>query len=1156
MDNHPKLAQDDEPPNTLASNTRPNPNESILGIPNLFNNASFAQASIFSNAGQHAMTSPSSTHASIFSDVSRSTNISPISVQTSIFGDVSRGNGGSSKSIIPRPESGQPGAPTPEVDMTANGTRTDADAASNSDADGDPETRRDENDQNEDIVDSNASSRSASSSPEAPDCPGSAPTAKEALPFSFPRTSYRSSPSIEYDPQTSLRDFSIMFSSSNRRHAAIKGQAQRVGAAGADKDDSGTYDPSMEHKRNTRPTRVKKKENGAGDGSLRTGGETVGAAGTRSARKTKAHGSYELIITIGLAGEEGLEYLRKITPGPEGDDRKLSPIREADDEDSGDNDDEEAEYPIHSTRRKKIKLSHNQRSDGLTLQDLSYGHPQRRGCKSCFEAGDDQCSLIEHRHEWPCEGCQDAGVDCELISPPELKVSCIRCREMLRKRRSFADDGGKGVDACQACEEANVKCIAGPKAGSGSSMRMNEVLANVGMKKKQNLKARGGNTKKILPTTSTATTKKSQTMLRKWVPCNRCKYEFKGKCSLKKDDEGPCNRCIKANVPCTFTMLPTILSTPSNSNVKDKGKETEDPKESSPVFRTPQDLTQTIILESTKLNDRVWRTTHPHVRRTKAQQKAFERAQSSDSSDVQLMSTTPMIQPHQSNALAQTSTPSYSQNKVISTALPPNFIMSQNGIRTIIITTAFSHPIIFNYLRDPLSRYPACTFHANPFFGLFGFGAREVTVVPWPSINGAGYEELENGHGDSEVGEEKTRMCVKCTYDRVKILGCEEHVMKILEGVDQRMWDSGMVSKSVQACKCGLDEGRWGKGNGGEPEKGSIAELVWRARWCAVCPSPGAWICEHGGSGRSESGSMQNSNTGKRGCGLILCDTCHELHAKIQKGGRKGRRAVLGRVIQLAGEASRRSDYPDGVRADAGLLREDGELYVRRQMGGCGGTTGEGDVRGRRTAERGVANRGIEAVDADSSGLSKVRSNAHDMGSGERKVKGGARFTVALPATERVDNTLAKKPKGKVVEKPRPRQILDSVMVSEGEVVHELVASIAEIPKWKGKGGDRLKSTQMSDEDENSEGNVAMMEGILEMGRDVTVRRSAAFEGDLTGDGEISGKWKGKGVDRRVNDMARNVERDLDMDVNMEEGKVTKSVDNEWEFREIIELSD
>ncbi|KAB8300975.1 hypothetical protein EYC80_002899 [Monilinia laxa] len=1149
MDNNPNLAQGDEPPNTLTNNIQPNPNESIFGIPNLFNNTNFAQASIISNAGENAMISPTSTHTSIFSDVSSSTNISPISAQTSIFGDVSRGNQASPtsftqasfisnapNSIIPRPESALLNTPTPEVDMDAISTETDSDIDSSSDTDGDAETKREKDKKTKDVVDDNTSSRSASSSPEVPDFHGSAMTVTETLPYPFPRTSYHSSPCIEYNPQTSLRNFSIMFSST-RRHAAIKGQAQRVGAAGADRDDSGTYDPNLEHKRNTRTTRVKKKENGGGgDGSLRAGVGTVRAVGAINARKTKVQGSCELIITINLTSEEGLKYLREIAPGPEGNDRKLSPIHEVDDEGSGDNEDEEADYPVHSTRRKKIKISHNQRSDGLTLEDLSYGHPQRRGCKSCFEAGDDECSLIEHQHEWPCEGCQDAGVDCELISPIELKASCIRCREKLRKRCSYADDGGKGVGTCKACEEADVKCIAGPKAGSGSSMRMNEVLANVGIKKKQNLKARGGNAKKVLSASATASTKKSQTMLRKWAPCNRCKHEFKGRCSLKKDDEGPCSRCVKANVPCTFTMLPTIPSTPSNRNVKNKEKETEEPKESSPVSRTPQDLTQTIILESTKLNDRVWRTTHPHVRRTKAQQKAFERAQSSSSANVQLMSTTPMIHPHQSKAIVRTSTLSHNQNKVIPTALPPNFIMSQNGIRTIIIKTAFSHPIIFNYLRDPMSRYPPCTFHTNPFFGLFGFGVREVTVVPWPSINGAGYEELENGHGDSEGGEEKTRMCVKCTYDRVKILGCEEHVMKIVGEIDQGMWNSGMVSKSVQACKRGLDEGRWGRGSGGEPEKGSIAELVWRARWCAVCPSPGAWICEHGEyghgqSGRSESGSTQNSNTGKRGCGLILCDTCHELHAKIQKGGRKGGRAVLGRVIELAGETSRRSDYPDGVRADAGLLRED---------------------------ERGVADRGIEGADADLSGLNKVRSNAHSItgGTGERKVKGGAGFTVAVPTTERVNNTLANKPKGRPVEKPQPRQILDSVMVNKGEVVSDLVASMTKIPKWKGKDGDGFKPTQMSDEDENSEGKVEMMEGVSEMVIDEAIRGSTAFEGELTGDGEISGRWKGKGVDRRANDVARNVERDLYGSVNVKKGKVMKSVDKEWESREIIELSD
>lgn len=154
---------------------------------------------------------------------------------------------------------------------------------------------------------------------------------------------------------------------------------------GADRDDSGTYDPRLEGKgtrtpRNPRSTRITRgrgekskenKENGArdagegGDGGEATPKTGVGTStGTRSGRKTKETGSFQLLVTIKLTSEEGLEYLRGITPGVQGQgaERKISSINadEVDDEGS-ENEDEDVEYTLHSTRRKRVKTEHNQR---------------------------------------------------------------------------------------------------------------------------------------------------------------------------------------------------------------------------------------------------------------------------------------------------------------------------------------------------------------------------------------------------------------------------------------------------------------------------------------------------------------------------------------------------------------------------------------------------------------------------------------------------------------------------------------------------------------------------------------------------------------------------------------------------------------------------
>ncbi|TGO92337.1 hypothetical protein BPOR_0005g00260 [Botrytis porri] len=1112
MDNESNPNSDDDNPNVSNDNNQQNLNENIFGLPNMFNSANFAQASILSKDAESAMASRVSGYTSIFSDVPSSTKDSPVSThtntfsnyssgvmtspvsaqtsisgsvsnthskspvpaQTSIFGDVS-----SSKSTIPNsaqastfsntPNSTietsntiQPIIPSSEVDLLP------PDPEPEQDPDIDPEINLDDNSDIE--MDSDTSSRSTSSSPGAPDF--NAPAAPALETFSLP--SYRSSPSMRCNMPRNFQELSIMFNST-KRTAAIKGQAHRIGTAGADRDDSGTYDPSLERKRNTRSTRATTKKN------KESGGETVKNVSADSGRKTKEQGSFELMVSIKLTSERGLAYLREITPGPEDDERKFPPIHEADDDDSTDDDEEDEDEEVAidnsapSTRRKRIKTSHNRRSDGLNLSDLNNGHPQRRGCKGCFEAGDDECSLIEYSHEWPCESCEDAGIDCELIIPPKLKLSCIRCKEKLRKRCSYADDGGKDVDSCKACEETGAKCIAGPKAGSGPSMQMTDVLENIGAKKKGSSNSKKEIEKKLLATAITTVTNvaKPKAAPRKYVSCNRCRLEFKAKCPLKRDEEGPCNRCIKAKVPCTFIMLPLPITTPSN-----KGKGKANAKEIVPVLRTPQDLTQTIILKSTRVNDREWRTTNPYARRTKTQQKAYERATTSSSSSDEQFWMANSTNKH--NSLSRL--PSYDleySTQATKQLIPPTFALHHKGIRTIIIPTSYAHPLIFNYKRDPMALYPSCDFHSTPFFGLFGYGIRHVTVVPWPSITGTGYEELENGWGDSGAGHEATRMCVKCTYERVKILGCAEHELRPLEGLDERMRDEMLVRDSVKACEEGMMQGKWVKGSGETPERGSRADLVWRAKWCAVCPRPGDWICKSGDTcegRRSLSHSTQGSQSHVKGCGLILCDTCYELHGKVQKGGKKGGRIVLGRVVQLAGSPSRREDYPDGVRADAGFLREDGELFVRTLKGGCAGSKGEvkDGERSLTAGETETVGRGI--------------SGGHD-------------------GMNPVGN---KKRQGKDLDVPRPRQNRDSITVDKGVMAKEEFAITA-----KTKANEKMKTEDRGEEINESIREEKRMERMSCGTVAQAARAREPFTSDFTGSGVASGRWKGKGVDRR-----------------------------------------
>lgn len=376
MDNDSEVnLNDDGKPDIAMDNNQRNSNGGIFGIS--FNNANF---STLSNDVESTLPSPNLTFTNIFSDVSSSINNSPVSAQTSIFssdlnsnltspniaqssifGNVQSNNLAnpasaqvSASSNVPigtttNSHSVQPISSTPEVDLNRQETEPDPDP----DADSDVDPDIDPDDDSEMEVDSNVSSRSSSSSPEAPDFNAEAALAPETL--SLPSETRFSSFPRSTMPRN-FQEFSIMFNST-KRVAAIKGQAQRIGKAGADQDDSGTYDPSLKRKRDTRAIRVKKnKENGGVDGTSKT------RVGTRSERKTKEQGSFELIITIKLTSEKGLKYLKDITPGPKDDGRIFPPIHEADDEHSASGDeDDEVDYSTYSTRRKKIKTSHNLR---------------------------------------------------------------------------------------------------------------------------------------------------------------------------------------------------------------------------------------------------------------------------------------------------------------------------------------------------------------------------------------------------------------------------------------------------------------------------------------------------------------------------------------------------------------------------------------------------------------------------------------------------------------------------------------------------------------------------------------------------------------------------------------------------------------------------
>ena len=96
----------------------------------------------------------------------------------------------------------------------------------------------------------------------------------------------------------------------------------------------------------------------------------------------------------------------------------------------------------------------------------------------------------------------------------------------------------------------------------------------------------------------------------------------------------------------------------------------------------------------------------------------------------------------------------------------PELIGYTLGQRHIFKTTAFCHPIKFNYEPDPMGKEP-CSWCDSPFFGHYGLadddGPRRVEGFYWP--DGSGFEEVQGGY--SERGYSQSKMCVACTSEPV-----------------------------------------------------------------------------------------------------------------------------------------------------------------------------------------------------------------------------------------------------------------------------------------------------------------------------------------------------------------------------------------------------
>ena len=148
-------------------------------------------------------------------------------------------------------------------------------------------------------------------------------------------------------------------------------------------------------------------------------------------------------------------------------------------------------------------------------------------CKQCFNSGI-PCKPSSP-NAWPCEGCRDIGVACELRNGSQKKQQCEACR--LLKLRCEFQDGKEHPGDCHQCGLRGAQCVAAPRLDLPKSLqRLNEATKE----------------------------RPAEEIDQDTTSCYECKTA-KARCSLKeKNGFHKCDRCQKQGLPCNSSSFAPV----------------------------------------------------------------------------------------------------------------------------------------------------------------------------------------------------------------------------------------------------------------------------------------------------------------------------------------------------------------------------------------------------------------------------------------------------------------------------------------------------------------------------------------------------------------------------------------------------------------------
>lgn len=482
----------------------------------------------------------------------------------------------------------------------------------------------------------------------------------------------------------SLQGLSVFFN--RQRRAAAQGPLKGGASGWIDQDDSGTYDPAQKLKRLTHAKvkagarRAKRKQELVSDTDDDNDNEE---SEDRYSRKNVGYG---LMMTFSFVKPASKSYLRSITPSFSEEEVSSQSDSEEDSSFSG-----PFEKAKKLRNRKKRKYQDTSaRPDRLTIEDLTPAHPQIQGCKSCFNATNDECTLITDPRNYPCEACTDTGCECILIIPPLLKKICERCKKK-RRECSYKGDGGRGQEACIYCLGEELECPAAP-------LELESAYGRRFKTEEEKSESKGSNPKRTKSKKSTAeitnldSDEQPKERDRLYKSCNQCRHNGPDntRCNVSWESTGPCRNCIKNNENCQFVLKPKprpegvpsllnqhpyISSSTSHgrkvSGKKGKGKPSRAGRPETPGFNR--------------------RTANAHSPGSTTAQLGVEIGRRFSKGSWRA----------QANSLMEGPAAGFIQVNTLLGTYAPKMIGTTDGILHIQIITAFCHPISFNWEIPP-----------------------------------------------------------------------------------------------------------------------------------------------------------------------------------------------------------------------------------------------------------------------------------------------------------------------------------------------------------------------------------------------------------------------------------------------------------------------